>query len=170
MEAVWYLTWQLLRDTSFADLARLEDCPARCLFTCFENDWAFDLDHKTQRIQMCQNINKYMRLPPRASISVLQNSMSEHNPIMSTPSTAHAFSWDRHMNMSFAPRRQHKRQRLCRVCFPSHSKLKPGNPSLAHRYILRDGTHKGKSHLQKADNKADAGKQRRPQPGKETAA
>lgn len=46
------------------------------------------------------------------------------------------------------------------MCFPSHSKLKLRKLSLAHRYVLRDGTHKGRSHLHEADNKAGAGKQR----------
>lgn len=36
--------------------------------------------------------------------------------------------------------------------------------------MLRDGTHKGKSRLQEADNKAGAGKQELLKPGKETPA
>lgn len=56
------------------------------------------------------------------------------------------------------------------MCFPSHSKLKPRKPSLAHRYIPSDGAHEGKSRLQEADNKAGAGEQRLLQPGKEMPA
>lgn len=54
--------------------------------------------------------------------------------------------------------------------FSTSFRIKAQETSLAHRYMLVDSTHKGRSPLQEADNKVSAGEQRPLQPGKEMPA
>lgn len=71
--------------------------------------------------------------------------------------------------MNFALLLRHRSIEPVLTLLPSHSGLKLRNAASL-RYMLQDGTHKGRSPLQEADNKAGAGKQRPLQPGKETPA